>query len=93
MTPPRRPTLQLVRGAAAHPSAPTGSLRAVHATGPFSGMDDTPTELTIHCVDASGEAVHFADAVRAVFDGTADPDDFTTALHVMRSDERRSGRA
>lgn len=90
MTQRRYPGLHLLQGDAADLSPPTGSLRIASHTEPSTDMDDTtPTKLDIDCCDAAGKTVPFADAVRAVFDGTADPDDFTTTLRPARRQPRR----
>lgn len=84
------PAEQLVQGNSERLSPPQDPMRIASRSGPSTDMDDTTaTELDIDCRDAAGNRVPFADAVHAVFDGTADPDDFTTTLRPVRAPHPR----
>lgn len=81
MTTPSR--LRALPGGGEGRTAPMGRLRVVPDTGPSRPMTES-TLLTIGCHHVDGTPASFADVVRAVYAGDADPADYAIAFDARR---------
>lgn len=60
-------------------TATRASLRLVEPAAPSAAMEPAAKSFLVMCVGTDGEA-SFAEVVRAVYNGDADPDDFVVQL-------------
>lgn len=71
--------LRALAGGGDAPTPPTGRLRVAPHAGPSRPMTET-TPLAIGCRHVDGTPASFAEVIRAVYAGEADPSDYAVAL-------------
>jgi hypothetical protein len=74
----RRGNLLVLEGGGSA-TAMRASLRLVEPAAPSGAMETPAESFLVTCVGTDGEA-SFAEVVRAVYNGDADPDDFVVQL-------------